>query len=160
MPGSPRVRPRAVAVTGVGWRDRLRRGRPHPGALAARLEGGGEVVVACKLRRTSARGWGAWTDAVVTVGAVPGGGARWATDDAIAVGFASTNDRIDLPFEEVDDVVLRSVRFRTEAFWGMHNDIVVVASDRGTVELALPPGDADPLATRLAELLLRPTGAG
>ena len=141
-------------------RDRLRNRGHRPGALAAELARGGVVAVPCKLRRTSARGWGAWTDAVVTVGAVPGGGARWATDDAIAVGFASTNDRIDLPFEEVDDVVLRSVRFRTEAFWGMDNDIVVVASDRGTVELALPPGDAEPLATRLAELLLRPIDAG
>ena len=144
----------------MGLVDRLR-GRGHqPGALRAELSRGGAVTVACKLRRTSARGWGAWTDATVEVGPIPDGGARWRTDDAIAVGFASTNDRIDLPFEEVSDVVLRSVRFRTEAFWGMENDIVIVASDRGTIELALPPGDADPLASRLAELLLRPIDAG
>ena len=118
------------------------------------------MTVPCKLRRTSARGWGAWTDATVVVGAPPHGEARWSTADAIAVGFASTNARVDLPFEEVSDVVLRSVRFRTEAFWGMENDIVVVASDRGTIELALPPGDADSLAARLAELLLRPIDAG
>lgn len=144
----------------MSWLDRLRNRGHRPGALDAELARGGEVTVACKLRRTSARGWGAWTDATVVVGALPAGGARWSTDDAIAVGFAATNDRVELPFEEVDDVVLRSVRFRTEAFWGMENDIVVVASDRGTVELALPPGDADPLAARLAELLLRPIDAG
>ena len=143
----------------MAWTDRLRR-RRRSGALAAALARGGELSVPCRLRRTSARGWGAWTEAVVVVGSLPDGGARWSTDDAVAVGFASTNERIDLPFEEVTDVVLRAVRFRTEAFWGMDNDIVVVASDRGTIELALPPGDAEPLASRLAELLLRPIGAG
>jgi hypothetical protein len=143
----------------VSWLDRVRRGRQRTAALAAQLARREPLEVPVKLRRTSARGWGGWTDAVVHLGAPPAGGARWSTADAIAVGFASTNERIDLPFEEVTDVVLRSVRFRTEAFWGMDNAIVVVASDRGTVELALPPGDAEPLAARLAELLLRPIDA-
>ena len=88
------------------------------------------------------------------LGVPPDGPARWRTDDAVAVGFASTNDGIELPFEEVSDVYLRSVRFRTEAFWGMANDIVVVASERGTIELAVPPGEAEPVAARLAELVL------
>ena len=107
----------------------------------------------CRLRRTSARGWGPWTEAVVTLGAVPDGEARWSTDDAVAVGFSSTNRNVDLPFEEVSDVYLRSVRFRTEAFWGMENDIIVVASERGTVEVAVTPGDAEAVASRLAELV-------
>ena len=51
----------------------------------------------------------------------------------------------------------RSVRFRTEAFWGMANDIIVVASERGTIEVAVKPGDAEPVAARLDELL-RPAG--
>jgi len=112
--------------------------------------------VRCRLRRTSARGWGAWAHAELLLGARPGDGARWSTADAIAVGFASTNERVDLPFEEVTDVYLREVRFRTEAFWGMDNDIVVVASGRGTIELAVAPGDAEALATRLESLLLHP----
>lgn len=87
------------------------------------------------------------------VGALPDGEARWSTEDAVAVGFASTNPRVDLAFEEVSDVYLRAVRFRTEAFWGMDNDIVVVVSERGTVEIAVTPGDAEALASRLAELL-------
>mgnify|MGYP006914497134 FL=1 len=89
----------------------------------------------------------------MVLGAVPDGEARWTTDDPVAVGFASTNTHVDLPFEEVSDVYLRSVRFRTEAFWGMENDIIVVASERGTVEVAVPPGDAEAVASRVAELL-------
>jgi hypothetical protein len=80
--------------------------------------------------------------------------ARWSTDDPVAVGFAPTSDPVDLPFEAVSDVYLRSVRFRTEAFWGMQNDIVVIASERGTIEVAVSPGGADLVASRLAQLVL------
>jgi hypothetical protein len=137
----------------MGLRDRLGANKRASGALAASLRAGGPVTVPCRLRRTSARGWGAWTEATLELGAVPGGEARWATDDAIAVGFASTNERIDLPFEEVTDVYRRAVRFRTEAFWGMDADIVVVASDRGTIEVAVPPAEVEAVAARLAGLL-------
>lgn len=139
----------------MSLRDRLR-SRKHDGALRAQLSQGGPVRVPCRLRRTSARGWGPWTEGVVSLGAIPDGEARWSTDDAVAVGFASTNARVDLPFEEVSDVYLRSVRFRTEAFWGMENDIVVVVSERGTVEVAVTPGDAEAVAARIDELV-RPT---
>ena len=122
--------------------------------MARDLAAGAGVRVPCRLRRTSARGWGAWTTANVLVGPLGSADARWSTDDPVAVGFASTNDVVDLPFEEVSDVYLRSVRFRTEAFWGMENDIVVVASDRGTIEVAVPHGEAEPLAARLSDLLL------
>jgi len=137
----------------VSLRDRLRN-RKNDGVLRAKLSQGGPVRVPCRLRRTSARGWGPWTEAALQLGAVPDGEARWLTDDAVAVGFSSTNPTVDLPFEEVSDVYLRTVRFRTEAFWGMENDIVVVASERGTIEVAVTPGDAEALAARLAELLL------
>ena len=140
----------------MSLRDRLRN-RKHDGALRAQLSQGGPVRVPCRLRRTSARGWGPWTEAVVVLGAVPDGEARWSTDDAVAVGFASTNRNVDLPFEEVSDVYLRSVRFRTEAFWGMDNDIVVVVSERGTIEVAVTPGDAEAVAARIAELVLPPS---
>lgn len=151
MPGPLRVRAPTVSL-----RDRLR-GRRDDGALRAELSRGGPVRVPCRLRRTSARGWGPWTEAVLSLGAIPDGDARWSTDDAVAVGFASTNPGVDLPFEEVSDVYLRSVRFRTEAFWGMDNDIVVVVSERGTIEVAVTPGDAEAVATRLDELVDPPT---
>ena len=127
--------------------------RRRDGDLRAELSRGGPVRVPCRLRRTSARGWGPWTEAALLLGPLPDGAARWTTPDAVAVGFASTIDVVDLPFEEVSDVYLRSVRFRTEAFWGMENDIIVVPSERGTIEVAVPPGDAEPVANRLAELL-------
>ena len=111
------------------------------------------MEVACKLRRTSARGWGPWTDGVVHLGPPPNGRAEWHVDDPVAVGFSSTAGPVDQRFDEVTDVYLRSVRFRTEAFWGMEADIVVVASDRGTIELAVRPPDSDALASRLDALL-------
>lgn len=140
----------------MGLKDRIAARRGGDGALRAAISRGGALDVPCRLRRTSPRGWGPWTDGLVHLGALPDGGARWSTDDAVAVGFASTNERVDLPFEDVADVVLRSVRFRTEAFWGMDNDIVLVVSDGTTVEIAVPPGGAEPLAGRLAELLQLP----
>ena len=137
----------------MGIRDRLGRGRQQPDDVAGQLRGGHPVTVACRLRRTSARGWGPWAEATLTLGTPPSGEARWSTDDAVAVGFASTNERVELPFEEVTDVFLRDVRFRTEAFWGMEGAIVVVASDRGTIELAVPPAQTEALAARLVDLL-------
>lgn len=132
------------------------RRRTGDGEVRAALSRGGLVRVTCQLRRTSARGWGPWTEGEVLLGPLPDGEARWRTDDPVAVGFASTNEGVDLPFEDVSDVYLRSVRFRTEAFWGMDNDIVVVASERGTIEVAVRPGDAEAVAGRLAELLRPP----
>ncbi len=121
------------------------------------LVSGGAVGVRCKLRRTSARGWGAWTDARVELGEAPDGEARWQVEDPIAVGFAITRGAIDLAFEEVTDVWLRAVRFQTEAFFGLDAEIVVVVSDRGTIELALGRDDTAPVAQRLAVLLLDQT---
>lgn len=140
----------------MGLLDRFGSRRRGAGALAAELSRGGAVRVPCRLRRTSARGWGPWTHAVVDLGPLPDGAARWSTDDPVSVGFASTNDGVDLPFEDVTDVYLRAVRFRTEAFWGMEADIVVVASERATIEVAVPPGDAEAVAGRLADLLQLP----
>ena len=137
----------------MSLRSRFGGVRRSDGDVRAQLSRGGAVLVPCRLRRTSARGWGPWTHGALRLGALPDGDARWTTDDPVAVGFASTNDAVDLPFEEVNDIYLRSVRFRTEAFWGMSNDIVVVASERGTIEVALPPGDAEAVAARLVDLL-------
>ena len=139
----------------MSFRDRFGGVRRRDGDLRAELSRGGPVRAPCRLRRTSARGWGPWTEAALLLGALPDGEARWTTDDPVSVGFASTLQTVDRPFEEVSDVYLRSVRFRTEAFWGMANDIIVVASERGTIEVAVKPGDAEPVAARLDELLRR-----
>lgn len=141
----------------MGLRERLNGKGASSAALRDALRGTGALDVPCRLRRTSPRGWGPWTEGTVHLGVGPGGGARWSAADAVAVGFASINDGVDLPFDDVDDVVLRPVRFRTEAFWGMDNDIVLVTSDGATVEVAVPPGCAEPLAGRLVELLVPPS---
>jgi hypothetical protein len=102
-------------------------------------------------------GCGASCGAPRPAGEAPDGGARWQAEDPIAVGFAVTRGAIDLPFAEVTDVWLRSVRFQTEAFFGLDAEIVVVESDRGTIELALGRDDAAPVARRLAKLLIPAT---
>jgi hypothetical protein len=98
---------------------------------------GEAATVAAKLRRTSARGWGAWTDATLAFGPSPGGAVRWHVEDPIAVGLPATRGPVTVNLVDVDEVWSRAVRFRTEAFFGMEADIVVLSSERGTVELAL-----------------------
>lgn len=126
--------------------DRLRRG----------LVRGEHVEVDCQLRRTSARGWGPWTDAIVVVGPLPAGAISWHVEDPISVGLPSTNGPVDADFVDIDEVDLRPVRFRTEAFWGLDGAIVVVRHERATTELALPPALVHPLLDRLTEQLLGP----
>ena len=115
---------------------------------------GDDVELDCRLRRTSARGWGPWTEAKVSVGRLPDGDATWHTDDPVAVGVAAVHGPVDARFADVDRVWLRQVRFQTEAFWGMDAQIVVVEGERSTVELAVEPVLAAPLADRLGDLLI------
>lgn len=107
----------------------------------------------CKLRRTSARGWGAWTDAELVFAAHPDVGVRWQAEDPIAVGCPITRGPVDMAFADVTEVYLRSVRFQTEAFFGRDAEIVVVASGRGTIELALRTEEALIVAQRLEAML-------
>jgi hypothetical protein len=134
------------------------KGRRARDAHRRSLLRGEAVEVVGKLRRTSARGWGPWTDALVVLGALPDGQAWWHVDDPVAVGLPATRGPVDLAFGEVDEVRLRAVRFRTEAFWGMEADIVVVSAERATTELALSPDLTAPVVDRLRDLLgLAPT---
>lgn len=105
--------------------------------------------MAARLRRTSARGWGAWTDATLAFGPSPDGPVRWHVDDPIAVGLPATRGPVTVTLVDVDEVRRRAVRFRTEAFFGMDADIVVLTSERGTVELALPADLVGPVEERL-----------
>ncbi|MCB0988335.1 MAG: hypothetical protein H6519_00805 [Microthrixaceae bacterium] len=124
-------------------RERLRSG----------LEAGGQVSIDAKLRRTSARGWGAWTDARLELGSVPGGSATWHVEDPTAVGVASVHGPVNAAFALGARVGLRPVRFATEGFWGTDSEIVVVEHERSTIELAVLPELVEPLARRLEDLL-------
>lgn len=109
--------------------------------------------MAAKLRRTSARGWGAWTDSTLVFGPGPNGPVRWHVDDPIAVGLPATRGPVTTTLVDIDEVWARAVRFRTEAFFGMQADIVVLTSERGTVELALPVELTGPVVDRLRSQL-------
>ncbi|QXC60983.1 hypothetical protein KSP35_22155 [Aquihabitans sp. G128] len=111
------------------------------------------VELDVQLRRTSARGWGPWTPATITLGSLPDGVVNWHAEDPVAVGLPAIRGPITATFTEIDDVWLRPVRFRTEAFWGMDAEIVVLRSERATSELALAPDLTGPLLDRLAEQL-------
>lgn len=110
--------------------------------------------VPCRLRRTSARGWGLWVPATLALGGLPDGEARWECDDPVAVGFPITRGELDLAFTEVTDVWLRSVRFQTEAFFGLDAEIVVVASERDTIEVATTADIVGLVASRLRDLVV------
>lgn len=134
---------------------RFGRARERSEARRRALLRGDGVILPCRLRRTTTRGWGPWTPAGLVLGPMPDGEARWRTDDPIAVGYPITRGAIDQAFVEVSDVYLRSIRFQTEAFYGKDGgDIIVVASDRGTVEVALPADLAEAAYERLDELLM------
>lgn len=111
------------------------------------------MTLDARLRRTSARGWGPWTEATLELGPLPDGAAVWRADDPVAVGLPTTHGPVVAHLTDIDEVYLRSVRFRTEAFWGMEADIVVCAAEPFTTELAVPAELAVPLADRLQALL-------
>lgn len=119
----------------------------------------GEAVrLAARLRRTSARGWGPWTEVTLQLGPMLNGEARWLTDDPVGVGLPSTYGTVDEAFPAVDDAWARDIRFRTEAFWGMDGEILVLRSEPATMELALPPTLSGPVLDRLrTQLGLDPT---
>lgn len=131
----------------------FRGARHRAEAVRSSLADGGAGSVPCKLRRTSARGWGAWTDAELLFAEHPDVEVRWRAEDPIAVGFPITRGPVDMAFGEVTEVYLRSVRFQTEAFFGRDAEIVVVASDRGTIELAVRTEEAPIVAERLEGML-------
>ena len=110
---------------------------------------GEAVEVPGLLRRTSARGWGPWTDAIIRVPEMGGTDVSWHVDDPVAVGLPVLRGPVDEYFGDVEHVWPRPVRFKSEAFWGMEAQIVVVTEERVTTELAFPVPVTEPLMQRL-----------
>ena len=129
------------------------RDRRQRDLLRIALLRGEQVAVDCRLRRTSARGWGPWTDALVTLEAGPNGAIIWHADDPIAVGLPSTRGPVEATFAEIKHVWTRTARFRAEAFWGMEDTIVVLTAERATTELAVHPELTASLFERVREQL-------
>ena len=146
-------RPRSGGHNGTVIANPFGRERRARAALLRSLIRGDEVEVSCQLRRTSARGWGPWTEARVVAGSLVDGNATWHVDDPIAVGAPSVSGPVATRFTGFDEVWLRPVRFRTEAFWGMDAEIIVLKGERKTIELACDPTFSDHLADRLRDLL-------
>lgn len=119
---------------------------------------GEAIEVPCLLRRTSARGWGPWTDAIVAVPDATGSDVSWHVEDPVAVGLPVLRGPVDEYFTEVEHVGLRPVRFKSEAFWGMEAHIVVLTAERVTTELALPVPVTEPMAQRLTAHFGQPDG--
>lgn len=117
------------------------------------LRRGDGVSLACRLRRTSARGWGPWTEATLSLAELGGGGASWHAADPVAVGLPLVHGPVDVDLVDIDELWLRPIRFRAEAFWAPEGDIVVVTAESGTTELALPPELTDDVSTRLHDQL-------
>ncbi len=113
------------------------------------LAAGQEVEVPCRLRRTSARGWGPWTDGVLLLAARGEHRAEWTATDALAVGLMPS--RVATPFKVADvvRVVVRPARFREEAFHGPDTDIVVVTEERSVTEFCVPLEEVDEVSNRL-----------
>lgn len=121
--------------------------------LLRQLGEGEPVTLSGSLRRTSPRGWGPWTPAEIHLGADAAAGAMWHVDDPLAVGFAPGRGPVDVAFASVGAVWTRPVRFRTEAFWGLDAEIIVVEGERSTVELALDPAHTQLAVERLVRVL-------
>lgn len=129
------------------------RSRPDRDRTRREVVRGREVDVHGRLRRTSARGWGPWTDVRLALGPIPDGAVTWHVEDPVAVGLPATRGRVDADFAGTTRITVRPVRFPTEAFWGMDADIIVVQSERATTEIALPGALLGPVHERLVEQL-------
>lgn len=90
----------------------------------------------------------------MVVGPLPDGAVSWHVEDPVAVGLPSKHGPVDADFVDIEEVDLRPVRFRSEAFWGLDGDIIVIRQERATTELALDTDLVGPLGGRLADQLL------
>jgi hypothetical protein len=120
------------------------------------LAAGQEVEVPCRLRRTSARGWGSWTNGVLVLSARGEHRAEWRADDALAVGLTPSRALKSFRVTDVVSVVVRPARFREESFHGADTDIVVVTSERSVTEFCVPPEEVEEVFQRLGSVIQAP----
>ena len=104
------------------------RGRRQRNSLRGALLRGEALELPGRLRRTSPRGWGPWTEAHVTLPPIGEQWAEWHVDDPVAVGVSIIHGPVDERFTDIEHIGTRPVRFRSEAFWGMEADIVVLTA--------------------------------
>lgn len=119
------------------------------------LAAGETVDLPCRLRRTSARGWGPWTEATLHLARRGVGRAEWEVSDPLAVGLTPSRAAHPVAIVGAISVELRKVRFREEAFEGMRAEIVVVTAERHVTEFALPVEETDEVYRRLDALVPR-----
>lgn len=154
MKPKPKGKPRPTGKTRVPFK----RNRSSRDTVRGALLRGEAVDVPCLLRRTSARGWGPWTDAIIRVPEMTGTDVSWHVEDPVAVGQPVLRGSVDEYFTEIEHLGLRAVRFKSEAFWGIDAEIMVLTAERDTTELAFPIPVTEPVAQRLQAHLGRPGG--
>ena len=113
------------------------------------LAAGQEVEVPCRLRRTSARGWGPWTDGVLLLAQRGDHRAEWRVTDGLAVGLTPSKAGQAFPVADVVNVAIRTARFREEAFHGPGTEILVVTADRSVTEFCVPAEEVAEVFHRL-----------
>ncbi|HEV7723129.1 MAG TPA: hypothetical protein VGO60_17695 [Iamia sp.] len=133
-------------------RLRGRRAKRELAVRRQRLAAGEPVALPGKARRTTSRGWAAWVDGRLRLPSDEGGEATFVVDDPTEVALVTRQGQAPVPFDPPYVVSVRPVRYKTEAFHGSDAEIIVVTAERRVVELALPPGDVEPVARRLAHL--------
>lgn len=117
-----------------------------------RLLDGRAVGVACRLRRTTARGWGEWTVGHLALPAAGAHQAEFRADDPSAAGLVSRQAEAPVVLEGPLEVAVRTVRYKAEAFHGADAEIIIATAPRRVVEIALAPEDVEATASRLSAL--------
>lgn len=129
-----------------------RRARREAEARVAALRAGAAVVLPCRARRTTARGWGEWVDGRLRLPGPAGGTADFVADDPNDIALVTRRGEAPVTLEGPLEVSVRPVRYRAEAFHGPDAEIIVATSPLRVVELALPTDLVDLAAQRLAAL--------
>lgn len=118
----------------------------------ARLVSGEAVELACRLRRTTARGWGEWTVGLLSLPDTDAGAASFSAADPASAGLVSRHAEAPVVLAGPLEVSVRGVRYKAEAFHGDAAEIIVVTAPRRVVEIALEPDEVEAVAQRLSAL--------
>lgn len=129
-----------------------RRARREAEARLDGLRSGAAVELPCRARRTTARGWGEWVDGRLRLPAPGGGAADFVADDPHDVALVTRRGEAPVVLDPPQEISVRSVRYKAEAFHGPDAEIVIATSPLRVVEIALPGDLVEPTARRLATL--------